>query len=299
MVIPTYNGGKVWKESAACILKCSSIDPKDVYVIDSQSKDDSVEVALAQGFNVKIIDGKTFNHGGTRNDAINENSDEYDIAVLITQDAIPLDGFLDKILKAFEDPLVACAYGRQLPHMDASPVSQHARYFNYSGESQVNSKEDISLRGIKTAFASNSFCAYRVSHFKMLGGFPDNTILSEDMYFAARAILAGYKVAYVTDAQVKHSHNYSPIEEFRRYFDIGVFHCQEAWIRENFGGAGGEGKKFIVSELLFLFKKSKKSIPIAFINNFMKISGYKLGQKYKIFPKALVKKMSMHKKFWG
>ncbi|VCW13919.1 hypothetical protein BANRA_01245 [Escherichia coli] len=43
------------------------------------------------------------------------------------------------------------------------------------------------------------------------------------MYYTAKAILAGYKVAYVADAVVKHSHNYSPIDEFKRYFDIGVF----------------------------------------------------------------------------
>src|SRR5699024_8480726 len=103
---------------------------------------------------------------------------------------------------------------------------------------------DLSKRntmGLKTVFNSNSFSAYRVSTFMEIGGFPDDTILSEDMYFAARAVLSGYKIAYVAEAEVRHSHNYSSLEEFRRYFDIGVFHCDEPWIRKAFGGAGGEG----------------------------------------------------------
>ena len=71
---------------------------------------------------------------------------------------------------------------------------------------------------------SNSFSAYRISAFEKLGGFPSNTILCEDMYFTAKAVKAGFKVAYTTNAVVRHSHNYTPMEEFKRYFDIGVFH---------------------------------------------------------------------------
>ncbi|HAX1737085.1 TPA: glycosyltransferase family 2 protein, partial [Escherichia coli] len=282
LIIPTYNGGEVWKKSANNIALYSKIQPHDVYVIDSESEDDTVQVAKAHGFNVKIIEGASFNHGGTRNQAITDNGVVYDVAILITQDAIPLDGFVNKILSAFEDPLVACAYGRQLPHENANSIAQHARFFNYPAKSVVNTKENIPEYGIKTAFTSNSFCAYRVSIFNLLGGFPDNTILSEDMYYAAKAINAGYKVAYVSEAQVMHSHNYSPIEEFKRYFDIGVFHATEYWIKKDFGGAGVEGKKFIISEIKYLLHKNLTLIPKACINNFMKILGYKLGQNYKI-----------------
>ncbi|HHP0717144.1 TPA: glycosyltransferase family 2 protein, partial [Escherichia coli] len=263
MIIPTYNGGEVWKKSANNIALYSKIQPHDVYVIDSESEDDTVQVAKAHGFNVKIIEGASFNHGGTRNQAITDNGVVYDVAILITQDAIPLDGFVNKILSAFEDPLVACAYGRQLPHENANSIAQHARFFNYPAKSVVNTKENIPEYGIKTAFTSNSFCAYRVSIFNLLGGFPDNTILSEDMYYAAKAINAGYKVAYVSEAQVMHSHNYSPIEEFKRYFDIGVFHATEYWIKKDFGGAGVEGKKFIISEIKYLLHKNLTLIPKA------------------------------------
>ncbi|EMH6514320.1 glycosyltransferase family 2 protein [Raoultella planticola] len=297
IAIPTYNGGTTWKKSVENIRKYS---PSNIYiqVIDSSSKDDTVAVAKNSGFDVAIIASKDFNHGGTRNLAVDDHVNNYDIVIFLTQDAIPEPGFIEKITEAFDDPKVACAYGRQLPHHNANPVAQHARYFNYPERGHVCDIRDTTRLGIKTVFMSNSFSAYRIATFKDLGGFPSNTILCEDMFFTARAVLSGYKVAYVADAVVRHSHNYSPMEEFKRYFDIGVFHTDESWIRDHFGGAGGEGMKFILSELRYLLRHGFRYIPLAFMNNFMKIIGYKLGQKYQKLPISLVKSFSMHKRFW-
>lgn len=297
IAIPTYNGGDVWKLSIDNIKKFSP-ENQYVQVIDSNSKDNTVELANEAGFNVISISINDFNHGGTRNLAISINDTKYDIAIFLTQDAIPDDGFIANIIDAFSDPQVACAYGRQLPHYNANPIAQHARYFNYPNRGHVCDLSSTPKLGIKTVFMSNSFSAYRLSVFKELNGFPSNTILCEDMYFTARAVLAGYKIAYVADAKVRHSHNYSPLDEFRRYFDIGVFHADEPWIRETFGGAGGEGKKFIISELKYLLKNGRSYILLALLNNLMKLIGYKCGQKYKIFPKSIVKICSMHKRFW-
>lgn len=297
IAIPTYNGGNLWKVTAEN-LKRYGPDKQHVQVIDSGSQDITVEVAHNLGFEVRHIDAKEFNHGGTRNQFVDVNGD-YDVVIFLTQDAIPEPRYIDRILSAFDDPDVACAYGRQVPHHDANPVAQHARYFNYPEKSGVYSFNDSKKMGLKTVFMSNSFSAYRINIFRELGGFPSNTILCEDMYFTARSVLAGYKVAYVSDAIVRHSHNYSPLDEFKRYFDIGVFHADEPWIRESFGGAGGEGKRFILSEFHFLFKKNPLYIPVAFVNNFLKITGYKLGQNYKRIPRSLIKFFSMHKRYWN
>lgn len=43
------------------------------------------------------------------------------------------------------------------------------------------------------------------------------------MFMAARMIQAGYKIAYCAEASVRHSHNYTPKQEFQRYFDTGYF----------------------------------------------------------------------------
>jgi rhamnosyltransferase len=98
---------------------------------------------------------------------------QYEIVIFLTQDAIPQKGFIDKIIDIFENPDIACAYGRQVPHVNANPIAKHARYFNYPSESYIVGKDDINTKGLKTAFMSNSFSAYRLSMFKELGGFPE------------------------------------------------------------------------------------------------------------------------------
>ncbi|WP_337264337.1 MULTISPECIES: glycosyltransferase family 2 protein [unclassified Serratia (in: enterobacteria)] len=296
IVIPSYNGGEIWQSSAYALSEVIS-DNEKVFVIDSSSKDDTVITAKRYGFLVDIISTADFNHGGTRNMGVNK--DHCDIVVFITQDAIVQKDCLKKIIEPFSDPQVVCAYGRQLPHLNANPLAVHARDFNYRHTSYIASQETAKTLGLKTVFMSNSFSAYRVSAFNELGGFPENTILCEDMFFAAKAVLANYKVAYVADAMVRHSHNYSASDEFKRYFDIGVFHADESWIRTSFGSAGGEGKSFIISELKYLMKNAPLWIPRACINNFAKIIGYKLGQNYKKFPQKWRKAFSMHKRYWN
>lgn len=297
IAIPTYNGGDVWGKG---IRRIKDLYPENlsVSIVDSGSKDNTVKLAEELGFSVTKILSKDFNHGGTRNMLVKKAPSGAEIVIFITQDAIIEKGCFENIASIFDDPGIGCAYGRQLPHDDASLISTHARHFNYPETSYVYSLADAKDRGLKTVFMSNSFAAYRISIFNELGGFPSNTILSEDMYFAAKCILAGYKVAYVSSAQVKHSHNYSSIQEFKRYFDIGAFHGKEKWIFESFGGAGGEGLSFIKSEFLFLMKNNFLLIPLSFFNNAMKIIGYKLGKNYKKLPEFLIKRMSMHSKYW-
>lgn len=54
VVIPTYNGGSVWLESAKSIA-AQSVKPNVVYVIDSSSKDNTVDIAESYGYKVKVI----------------------------------------------------------------------------------------------------------------------------------------------------------------------------------------------------------------------------------------------------
>lgn len=297
IVIPTYNGGELWREVAEAIsLEARELKIKKIITIDSSSTDDTVLHSKNSGFEVEIINSKDFNHGATRNLKVYE--EECDIVVFFTQDVIPEKGCISELIRSFDDLNVSCIYGRQLPHLDANPIAKHARLFNYKDESYCSSLSSIKKLGIKSVFLSNSFSAYRVSIFKELGGFPKNTILCEDMYLGAKAVLAGYKIAYASTAKVRHSHNYSFLDEFKRYFDIGVFHKNEKWIHENFGGAGGEGKKFIISELRYLFRNNPLWITNACINNFAKFLGYKAGKNYKLIPTNWCRKLSMHKRYW-
>lgn len=295
-IIPTYNGKHDLTRLLDSIEKQSQL--VDILIIDSSSKDGTQEIAHERADMVKVIPSSEFNHGGTRNLAA-ECCGPVDILVFLTQDAYLVENdSLSKLVKQFDDPDVTAVCGRQLPHDNANPLAVHARMFNYPGYSEIKSSGDIPRFGIKTAFMSNSFAAYRASVFNKLGGFPNNTILAEDMFLTAKMIKAGYKVSYCAEASVKHSHNYSPWEEFRRYFDTGVFHACEPWIQQEFGGAGGEGMRYIRSEFSYLLKNAPSWIPRALITNIFKLAGYKLGRSYQKLPIWLRPKLSMYKSYW-
>lgn len=298
LVIPTYNAGNQWQDWIAA-YQSQSLKADKVIVIDSSSSDNTVKLAEEAVFSVYSIPQSAFNHGGTRNQAIELGKSFTDVVVFMTQDAILASSdSLANLLAPFVDPEVAAVYGRQLPHHDATPLTAHARYFNYPSESKVKSQVDISTLGIKAAFMSNSFAAYRLSVFEELGGFPDNTILAEDMYLTAKMILSGYKVAYCAEATVFHSHNYTLKQEFQRYFDTGVFQQEQKWIQQKFGSAASEGKRFVLSELKFLSIKSPHLIPKAILSTCAKWLGFKLGYYYYRLPYKWCRAFSMHKGYW-
>lgn len=297
IIIPVYKPNNILLNLLRQIKK-QTIKNIPLLIIDSGSNDEYKDEIKDMNCLVKKIDSKTFNHGGTRQMGADMFPDK-DIYIYLTQDAILADAYaINNIVKVFNDDNVGCAYGRQLPHKGATIFATHARLFNYKNESYIYSIKDKEKYGMKTAFNSNSFAAYRKKALKDVGGFPTNTILSEDMYITAKMLLKNWFVAYCADAKVYHSHNYTIWQEFKRYFDIGVFHARESWIREIFGKAEGEGKRFVISEAKMIIKKKPLLIFEMFFRDGMKFLGYRLGIKEKYIPKSIKKKISMTKNFW-
>lgn len=277
IIIPTRNGERNLPRLFLSISR--QTQTFDVYIVDSSSSDCTVDIALENGDSVQSIPVSDFNHGGTRQMMIDTHSD-YDIYIFMTQDAYLEDKqALERLVAPFVTSDVGAAYGRQLPHLDATPIAEHARLFNYPEESRIKSMANALELGIKTPFISNSFAAYRREALLEVGGFPECVTLSEDMYAAARMVLKGWKIAYVGDARCRHSHNYTLLEEFYRYFDTGVFHAREPWIRASFGGASGEGLRYVKSELRFLGLRRIYLWPSSLFRNAIKLMGYKLGQQ--------------------
>jgi rhamnosyltransferase len=297
IVIPTYNARKFWTRLSGG-LRLQGIPPSQVLIVDSSSEDGTPELARAEGYEVVGIDRRDFNHGGTRQSAINWVP-WASVVVYLTQDAtLATPESLDLLLSAFEDEDVAAAYGRQLPRPGAGPIEAHARHFNYPAQSDVRDFESRHTLGIKATFLSNSFAAYRVNALLEVGGFPSDVIMSEDALVTGKLLLAGWKTAYVAEAQVYHSHAFTIAEEFRRYFDIGVCHRREAWLRDRFGKASGEGGRFVVSELAYLGARYPYLVPLALLRTTSKALGYQLGLRQGLLGRYWSKRLSLHKSFW-
>lgn len=296
IIIPTLNAGRYIGNLLESLHK-QSID-SEIIIIDSTSADKTAKIA--ESFNVKtiVIKREDFNHGRTRNLA--QSMAKGEILIYITQDAVPVNEYaIENLIKPFyKDEKIGAVYGRQLPRQKANPIESHARLFNYPPINHVKTMGDASKLGLKTVFISNSFAAYRRYALIDVGWFPSNTIMSEDTYVGAKMILRGWKIAYRADACVYHSHDYTPLEEFNRYFDIGVFHAREPWIRICFGQAEGEGLRYFWSELRYLWNKNLFLIPSSILRTILKLAGYRLGIMEQYFPIWLKQRLSMNKDFW-
>lgn len=298
LCVPTLNAGDSWKKWLTA-LKSQSQKVDEVLIIDSSSDDDTVKLAAQCNYKCVQIKRSEFDHGGTRNYGLGLLSDS-DIVIFLTQDAILADkNALKNLIKCFDDDAITVAFGRQLPHTGSPVIAAHARIYNYPSVSYVRTMEDRLKYGFKTVFMSNSFAAYRRKTLVDLGGFPSDVILSEDTFVAAKMILNGKKLTYCADARVYHSHSYTVWEEFKRYFDIGVFHQMESWILEKIGKPEGEGGKYVWSEIKYLFKHGAYYLlPEMFVRNGMKYLGYKLGKSYLNLPIYLIERLSMHRRWW-
>lgn len=298
IIIPIYHPDKKFNFLLRMLKKQEDV-PFDVYIVNSESNKKQYEKDLdGLSYTMVDIDPSTFNHGGTRRKAA-ETCGKYSFLVYMTQDAVLADKHsLSNLLKAFVDRDVGCAYGRQLPNADAGIMAAHARLFNYPDKSQIKQLSDKQRLGIKTVFISDTFAAYRRSALYEIGNFPEHVILSEDTYVAAKMVLAGWKVAYCADAKVCHSHNYTIMQEFSRYFDTGVFHAEEPWIRKSFGVAEGEGKRFVLSETRYILAHKPWLIVSMIMRDGMKLLGYRMGISYCFLPRMIVKKVSMMKSYW-
>jgi rhamnosyltransferase len=295
-VIPTYNG----RRDLERLLDSLSVQTAtfDTLIVDSSSTDGTLELAQARCSAVTQIDSRHFNHGGTRQ-MMADTHYGYDVYVYLTQDVYLEDPrAIENIIAPFEDPVVGAVCGRQLPHVDANVLAMHARWFNYPPVSRVKSLSDVSTLGIKTPFMSNSFAAYRGTALRSVGGFPRHVILSEDMYVAAKMLLSHWKVAYQSSAVCRHSHNYTLREEFRRYFDIGVFQARESWIQATFGGARGEGFRYVRSEMDFLGARRWYLWPESFMRNGLKLLAFKLGKEEARLSRTLKRRLGMFKRYW-
>jgi len=299
VIIPTLNGGELFRDLLQK-LSSQSVSIDELLVIDSSSDDTTCLVAEEFGATVLSIARDEFDHGGTRSKAARLAKGE--LLLFLTQDAVPADNNLIHNLTEplLTDTSIAISYGRQLPNSNASLAATALRNFNYPDKSVVRQFSDKEKLGLKTAFVSNSCAAYRKSSLEAVGYFPDSLIFGEDTCTAGKILQKNQKIAYVAEAAVYHSHNYTLAQDFRRSFDIGVLHRTEQWLPETYGRAEGEGIRYIKYELsLIMAQRKRYLLPMFFCRNITKFIGYTLGNKYDVLPRWLVPRLSMNRNWWA
>lgn len=220
VIIPTLNAEHELPQ-LLCALNQQKHHIDELIVVDSESNDKTVDICEAND-KIKLLHVKRrdFDHGRTRDLAL--RSSIGNIVIFLTQDAIPVDDdFIGNIIQPLKNADIAVSTGRQIPKANATDMERLVRQFNYPSESYVRSKDDIPQMGIKAFFSSDVCAAYRKDIYLALGGFDYPLKTNEDMFFAAKAINAGYKISYTADAKVYHSHNFTLKEQYKRNYIQG------------------------------------------------------------------------------
>ncbi len=247
---------------------------------------------------VKHLSKREFDHGKTRNIAVQHSDADY--FIMMTQDAVPADEHLvEELIRQVRQDKVAVAYARQLAAETSSEIEKYARNFNYPDQEAVKTREDLGRLGIKTFFCSNVCAAYDRKIFDELGGFVKHTIFNEDMIYAAKAVEAGYGIAYAAKAKVFHSHDYTNMEQFHRNFDLGVSQAEHPEVFEAYSSES-EGIRFVLQLVRHLREKGHcRQIPHAVIQSGFKYIGYLFGKHYRSLPRKMVLRMSGSREYWS
>ena len=122
-------------------------------MIDSGSKDKTLEIASKYPIRIQKIPNTEFNHGETRNLGVRLAHGEF--IAFLTQDATPASStWLQTLVETFEDdPLIAGVFGKHIPREDCNPVTARdtMEYFKAMGSDDTPTTRFIE-KGEKACF---------------------------------------------------------------------------------------------------------------------------------------------------
>jgi rhamnosyltransferase len=226
IVIPTRNGMATLPAVLDAIAQQRTSLPFEIVAIDSGSTDGTVSLLRRRAQRVLQIDPATFDHGLTRNLAIEHATG--DLIVLLVQDATPAtDMWLDTLSRAFaRDERLAGVFARQIARPDASPLTR--LYLNrWVGASDAPRTMEPATASALAALPPSARlerctfdnvcscirrCVWERHPFR-------STRFAEDLAWARDVLVAGYRLAYIPEASVIHSHDRSAWYEFQRAYE--------------------------------------------------------------------------------
>lgn len=274
----------------------SPVKPR-VLVVNSSSNDGTVELAQKMGAETLVIPRAEFNHGLTREKARQHLNT--DIVVMITPDAYCTN---HHVVGTLITPILlgraSVTYARQLPHDGADFFEAFAREFNYPDDSHIRGLRDSGKYGAYTYFCSNSCAAYCNKALEDIGGFPE-VLIGEDTVVVSKLLNKGHRIAYVSEAMVKHSHRYNLKQEFQRHFDTGLARKKYSHLIKKAGRDEKRGAEYVSSLFKRLCKEKPLLIPYAFVQTAVKFVGYRLGRWSHRAPVWFKKAFSAQDFYWN
>lgn len=298
IVCPLYNASKYIEDLNLNLLKQEKkeIDELEVVYVLTRSKDNTKELLEKNNLKYIEIEANDFSHSLTRESVGKKLS--CDILVFISQDVIMKDNkWLINLVRPIINGEAQASFSRQICKFDN--IEKYTRENNYPEQSRIVGKDDIEKYGLLTFFYSDASSAVKKSVYDELKAYDNkDLIINEDMYFAHKLILAGYKIKYCADSQIYHSHDFTLKQLYQRYFDTGVFFTQNPKLKEYGSNESGLG----LAKYVFKRASSEKNIKVLLniLPNFgARFIGKMLGEHYKKLPKKFIINSSSARYYWN
>jgi rhamnosyltransferase len=175
----------------------------DVILVDSGSTDGTLEIAERFPVQVLTIAPERFTYGYALNVGI--AATRAPIVVSLSGHSIPYDSrWLGNLVRRFRDPEVAGTTSRQLCH-ELTPIYEQIFIYAAAGH-------PIRVPGLSDWIFTNASSAIRRDLWKQFP-FDQGLPACEDVAWRLEAQARGYKIRYVPDSVVIHSHQ----ESFARF----------------------------------------------------------------------------------
>jgi rhamnosyltransferase len=277
ILIPVKDGGSDLVRCLEGIAQQQVDDEVEVVVVDSASTDGSPDRAREFGAQVHEIRATEFVHGATRNLAAKLSHGE--VLVFTVQDAAPADErWLATLVAALDGEKLAGAYGRQLPHPDATPPEEFFLDFMYGPTPRVQHLSGLEELTFEQTLFSNVNAAIPRRVWELFP-FHDDVTMSEDQEWSRRVLLAGHTLVYEPRAAVRHSHTYTLTGAFRRFYASGAS-ADRAYVAGEASRAALRRamRRYALGELRWLWRTGRRRwIPYAVVYELAKAAGLQLG----------------------
>jgi rhamnosyltransferase len=227
IVLVTRNGAETLPALIGALSRQRVDFGFEVIAVDSGSTDGSAELLARSVDRFVSIDPAAFNHGSTRNLAIEHATGE--LVVLLVQDALPADDSwlaeLTRPLRADRD--LAGTFARQRPRPAASAIGRYymeraiaaqpaARSIPPLTEQDLAALEPIE-RLRRCTFDNVCSCIRRSVWCRIPFR---RTPIAEDLEWAKEVLLTGFRLEYAPSAVVVHSHDRSAAYELARTYRL-------------------------------------------------------------------------------
>ena len=210
VVIPTKNAGQDIRALLKKLKSQKGLRECEIIIVDSGSKDDTLDVAREEGAKLVEISPASFDHAYARNKGAEHATGGY--ILFMVQDALPLtDRWLWELTTTVENNDIVAVSCAEYPRSDCdlfyrSIIWNHYRELNLDKDrilawdetcwSHIGLRSNSQISDIATLIKRDTFNRYKF-----------RTKYAEDVDLGIRLIKDGHKIGFLHSTRVLHSHN--------------------------------------------------------------------------------------------